>query len=187
MKRVFFSINPNNKEREVISQILEEKKSLFPSQTVRWVKEENIHMTLLFVGAVREEKMDNLLVANKKAVEAVKPFSIEFNQVCYTPEKGSPKIIWIKGGVSSSLLSLRDNLKTALADEGLKFVEEENLTTHITLGRVKSWEIKKMDTGEIPDVKEDLSFSLQVDSLYLMESVLRKGSPEYNILNSAFL
>ena len=186
MKRVFFSINPSDEDRDFIFRILSEKKDLFPLDVVRWVRKENIYITLLFIGLIKEDKMSNLFVAMKKAVEKIKSFTLVFDKICYHPQKGVPKLIWIKGEESSSISFLREELKKALVDEGLKFIEED-LLLHITLGRIKTWELKKMRREEIPQIEEELSFSLQVDSVFLMESILKKGSPDYNILNSVSL
>ncbi len=184
MKRLFFSINPSEDIRNSVFNILKEKEELFPSGCVKWVKKENIHITLLFLGLLREENMEKISLAATEALEGVDTFTVNFHRVCYHPPKKVPHLIWMEGESCPELSSLREDLKSSLQETGLKFIPENSFLPHITLGRIKAWEFKRMEREEIPEVEEEVSLSFPVESISLMESVLKKSSPDYNILKS---
>ncbi len=55
---------------------------------------------------------------------------------------------------------------------------------HINLGRIKTWEFRRLELEERPEVNEEISLSFEVNSIEVMESKLKKGGPEYDILES---
>ena len=55
---------------------------------------------------------------------------------------------------------------------------------HITLARIKRWEWNKIDPEEKPEVNESIDFTFTVESIEVMESVLKKGAPEYTVIES---
>ncbi len=184
IKRVFFAINPDQEKREKIWNILEEKKSLFPHGSVKWVEKENIHLTLIFVGGIKEEKIEKLIFAAKKTSKMIDPFEVPFFKVCYHYNKGVPQLIWLKGETTEELSLLKKELEKNLEEEGVVFAKKDDILAHITIGRVRKWEIKKMEKEEIPEVEEDISLSLPASSISLFESVLKKEGPQYNLLES---
>lgn len=60
----------------------------------RFIKPENIHLTLLFIGWVKKEEIDNISTNTGKVVETFKPFKIIYKSLGFFPESGSKKILW---------------------------------------------------------------------------------------------
>ena len=56
---------------------------------------------------------------------------------------------------------------------------------HMTLGRLKQWEFRKIEPEERPEINEEINLSFEVNSIEVMESELKRGGPEYTILESA--
>ena len=90
-----------------------------------------------------------------------------------------PKMIWAIGDRSEKFSQLRDDLGKALEiSEGRVF------SPHVTLGRVKQMEWRRVEPEGRPQVEQDLSLTIPVDSIEIMESVLKKTGPEYSIIQS---
>lgn len=184
MKNVFVSVVPDNKEKEMLLGLLSEKKEVFPRQAVKWADLNNLHLTVLFLGRINTEREEDVFCSVEKSLEGLKLFSVLFSSLCYYPSK-DPHMIILKGSPHKSFLLIRDRLKGNLKEKGVRYMEDDReFLTHITLGRLSKWEFRKMEREEVPDMKEDVSFNLQVNSVSVMESIQKRGSVEYKTLKS---
>ncbi len=105
---------------------------------VRWVKPEQIHLTLKFLGDTPVEKIADIQTILEETLQNMPSFPINLQSLGAFPKIDSPQIIWV--GIQTG-----DQLIAQLAqsiDEKLKplgFPEEtKKFSAHITLGRVKS-------------------------------------------------
>jgi len=174
--RIFIAINlPDNTKKNLARY--KERWSEIPA---KWVKENNIHLTLEFLGYISDQEVLDIINITKDAVAKCSQFSITLNKVSYGPDdKVPPKMIWVSGEVSEDLNSLKQKL-----DRALGIIETRKFTPHITLARIKKWDWQRKDPEEREDINEDINLNFDVNSIEVMESVLRRGGPEYTILES---
>jgi len=154
---------------------------------IRWTKKENLHITLVFLGYVREEELLDLFRIVKEVASRNKSFEVHLNKICYAPpKKMPPRMVWAIGERSSEFTALRDDLERSLAvSEKVPFVPENRaFSPHITLGRIKLWQWRQIEPEERPDVSEDISLSFRVNSVEIMESRLKRGGAKYTVLKS---
>jgi 2'-5' RNA ligase len=167
MKRAFIAITLPKDIREKLRLKQEEIKSLLEDDPVKWVEEENLHITLLFLGAVKDKEK---LIENLREVEK-KSFSVEIKEVCYFPkDKREAKMIWVTVD-DKEIKSFLGKIDTSL-----------DVLPHITLGRVRKWEWQKMPLEYIPDIEERFGISFKVKSFSLIESKTRRKGPDYDII-----
>lgn len=185
--RIFIAINlPEGIKKEIFSY--QEK---WPELPVRWVKPENIHITLAFLGYLSDEELLEVLKIAKEIAQRNNSFSINLKKICYgPPKKMPPRMVWAEGEKSEELGKLQKDLENSLSHaealakaDGLK--ETRPYTPHITLGRIRQWEFRQIESEERLEVNEDISFSFEVKSIEVMESQLKRGGPEYVVLASA--
>jgi 2'-5' RNA ligase len=81
---------------------------------------------------------------------------------------------------------LQRDLENSLSASSITGIESENrpYTPHITLGRIRQWEFRQIEPEERPEVNEEISLNFEVNSIEVMESQLKRGGPEYTILES---
>jgi len=184
--RIFIAINfPEEIKRE-----LEKFQSRWPELPIRWVKPENLHITLAFLGYLTDEELVEILRITKEVTQRHRPFSINLTKICYgPPKKTPPRMIWVEGEKSKDLANLQIDLEKSLTSSGkIKFEpEERSFTSHITLGRIRQWEFRQIEPEERPAVEEEISLSFDVSSIEVMESFLKRAGPEYEILERAEL
>ncbi|MBZ9572097.1 RNA 2',3'-cyclic phosphodiesterase [Patescibacteria group bacterium] len=184
--RVFIAVNlPENIKRKLTD--FQEK---WPELPTRWTKLENLHITLIFLGYISDEEVFEICKITKEVVQKNEPFSINLNKICYgPPKKMPPRMVWVKGEKSKKLTKLKNDLENALsASAGSKHRKETRpFSPHITLGRIRQWEFRKIEPEERPEVDIDLSLSFEVFSIEVMESFLKRGGSEYTILESTQL
>ncbi len=159
--RIFIAINLP----EGIKERLAAYQSKWPELPVRWTKKDNLHITLEFLGYLTDEELLKACQSTKELASKHKSFIITLNKICYGPPKKPPRMIWVVG----------------------EKIEELNLSPHITLGRMNAWEFRKIELEERPQVDEDINLSFEVDSIELMESVLKRTGPTYDVVESCKL
>lgn len=185
--RIFIAINfPERIKNEL--EIFQEKFSELPA---RWVKKENLHITLAFLGYVRDEDLPKIIEITKEVAKRHQPFSINLIKICYGPPKVKPpRMIWVIGERSIELGNLQNDLKNSLMALSIPQLEEEEgrgFIPHITLARVRKWEFKQMEPEERPEIDEDINLNFEVKSIEVMESHLKRGGAKYEILESVSL
>ena len=184
MHRVFIAINlPENIKKELV--FYQEK---WPGLPVRWTKEDNLHITLIFLGSVNDEEIVEICKVTKEAAEKHSSFLVNFKKISYGPPgKEPPRMVWVEGEKSKELGKLQQDLGNSLGNANLGKTEAREYALHLTLGRIKEWEFRKIEPEERPEINEEISLSFEVNSIEVMESELKRAGPEYCVLESASL
>lgn len=183
--RLFVAINLP----EDIKNKLASYQAKWPELPARWTKKNNIHITLVFLGYTSDEEIVEVCEIVRDIAQKNQSFSINLNRICYGPPgKVPPRMVWVKGEKSEELGKLQKNLQNVLFNSSFKEENEsneKNYTSHITLGRIKEWEFRRIEPDERPQIDEDISLDFDVNSIEVMESRLKKGGAEYVVLESA--
>ena len=184
MKRLFVAINLSDEIKNTLVEKQEELKLNFDTDPVKWVSKKNLHVTLSFLGSLKENKID--LITEKLKEIKIKPFTVDFFDLKYIPNRREAKLIWVEGK-SDELNNLQERVEEKLSNlEEINYTpEEREFIPHITLGRMKSFQFKKIPLEEVPLLEDEfVDLSAQVQSIELMESKLKKGGAEYTIIKS---
>jgi len=174
--RIFIAINlPENIKKKLAGY--QEK---WPDLPARWTKEINIHITLEFLGYITDEELLEVINIVKETAKNNRPFLINLTNVCYGPQNEKfPRMVWALGERSEELNYLKNDLSSKIGT-----TEIRSFIPHITLARINKWGWQKIDPEERPLIDEDINFNFEVNSIEIMESVLKRGGPEYSILQS---
>jgi 2'-5' RNA ligase len=188
-QRIFIAINFPEKIKEKIRAYQKEIDGLFPGQCpVRWVEKENIHITLVFLGYVQNEELPEIIEIVQKISEKYNSFPVSLNKIRYgPPKKIPPRMVWALGEKSEELGKLQKDLEDSLFSSPFKKLKEPETRVynpHITLGRIRKWDFKKIEPEERPEIKKDISLSFEVNSIEIMESQLKRSGPRYTVLQS---
>jgi len=179
-RRIFIAINlPEN-----IKKRLADYQNKWPELPARWTKEANIHITLEFLGYITDEELLEVSDIVKAVAENNSSFLIDLTNICYGPlhhkDAGqAPRMVWIIGEKSEELNYLKNDLS-----EKLGTLKIRQFIPHITLARINKWNWQRIEPEERPEINEDINLSFEVNSVEIMESVLKRGGPEYSILQS---
>lgn len=182
--RTFFCIELEDELKGKLNAIIRALKQRCAAR-VNWVRQENLHITVKFLGEVAPERLEALRAAAELALDGagLEPFEILLDRLGAFPELTRPRVIWV--GSSSpppQLQKLHEALERRL--EGLGFPREEKpYTPHITLGRVK--ELQGAAVAELAQrlrALEPFQFSARASELTLMESQLTPQGSIYRPL-----
>ena len=164
--------------REKIGEVsIELQKLTLP---VRWVKVTNIHLTIIFLGYVDEDKIDDIKEKVNLVVQRFSIFKTRLNGIGVFPNWRKPRVIWIGLGEEIERLSnLREELQTGLKVLGFK-PEKRPFAPHLTIGRFKGLVDRDEELKSILDRYHDLSGDLQyLNELVLFKSDLKPDGPVY--------
>jgi len=181
-QRIFIAINlPEEIKEQLISY--QDKWLELPC---RWTKKENLHITLEFLGYLADEEIAELCQKTKETASVKKVFDLHLNKVCYGPigkksplRSMSPSDSFLPSS-SSSIKSRTPRMVWVMGDK----IKGFNVIPHITLGRIKTWQFKQINPDERPEINEDINLRFKVESIEIMESRLKRGGPEYTVLES---
>ena len=191
--RIFIAINLPEKIKNQLEKLEKETAELFPEETsrglIRWVKKDNLHITLLFLGYIEEENIPQICEIVNEIAKTQNPFSLEFKKVLYgPPNKIPPRLVWVDLEKSAELTDLVKKLKEKVEETGfLEKMEKREFSPHITIGRIRTWQWKRIEPEERPDIKKDISLNFEVNSVEVMESQLKRSGAEYVILETCNL
>ena len=183
--RTFIAIELPEKIIYTIKKVQEEIKSY--GLKIRWVRPENIHLTLKFLGDTKAADTENVARAVSESVTDYPPISLAVKGIGVFPGIKRPRVIWL--GVSNQLDVLTTFQKTL--DEKLEAIgfpkEKRPFRGHLTLGRIKS----KIDPKTLNDaLKEFTRFESEhflADRIILYKSDLKPNGPVYTKLIETYL
>jgi 2'-5' RNA ligase len=164
--------------KEQLEEISEElRQSHLP---VRWVKVENIHLTIVFLGSVTEETIAGVKQKAGSTAAKFSAFQIRLNGVGTFPGWKRPRVLWIGlDGDIGGLSDLQDKLQGALEELGFK-PESRPFRPHLTLGRFKGTVNRAEELKWILDRFHDInSDDDYLKELVLFKSDLRPAGPIY--------
>jgi len=149
---------------------------------VKWVEEENFHVTLKFLGEVPEALVDTVDRGIKEAVEGVPSSVVVLRGVGAFPNLRRPRVIWVGMDSADVLRELQRRVESSLTKLGFER-EKKPFHPHVTLGRVKRLEGGTNCFEEVSSRwEEEVLGKVTVDRVYLIESTLTPRGPLYTVI-----
>lgn len=136
MVRTFVAANLT---RELQRALADVQTVLRSSQAdVSWVRQENLHLTLKFLGEVAEARLPKIAEAIREAAGTASPFEIALGGIGAFPSLRGPRVVWVgmEAG-AEALTALQAEVEARLQPVGFPR-ERRPFSAHLTLGRVRS-------------------------------------------------
>jgi len=152
---------------------------------VRWVKPGNIHLTMVFMGNVREEDLKPIGRATANVCRGYGPFNVFLNGTGVFGSKRNPRVLWARlNGDLERMSRFRDELQKELEPFGIK-QEKRRFKAHLTFGRFRKGARTGSDLDELLSQYQDLtSPACALNELVLFKSDLKPGGAVYTRLNA---
>jgi 2'-5' RNA ligase len=143
----------------------------------RWVPEENLHLTLRFIGEVPEPSFDDIAVALSGI--AVPAFDLTVMGVGHFERAHSPTMLWAGLQPNAQLTQLHDRIESALRRIGLE-AEDHKFHPHITLARLDNAVSSERVAGFIRANSLFRAAPFRVERFVLFSSVLGRSGSTYH-------
>jgi 2'-5' RNA ligase len=147
------------------------------------VNPDNIHLTLKFLGEIKDEKTAEVCNIVKAAAGRHKSFELDIESVGNFGGR-SPKVLWVGAGEGEeNLLELQEDIEESLVLAGWP-KETREFSSHLTLCRIR----KPAAGAKLAQVSEDYKDfklgTMPVDSVSVYQSELKPSGPVYTLLGN---
>jgi 2'-5' RNA ligase len=155
---------------------------------MKWVEEENIHLTLLFLGEVEDRELPALCRAVADCCAGQDAFTMSVESVGCFPNPRRPRIVWVGVGVGmAEVCTLHDALESPLMQLGCYRRENRPYTPHVTLGRIKGERASDELPAALARQAKWRGGETAVREVCVFSSELRPEGPVYTVLSRAKL
>lgn len=184
--RVFVAIELPAPVRRKLIEHIDRLRSTMPEVRASWSREENLHLTLKFLGDTPVPKVESLAQAARRAATKVEPFEVVIGGCGAFPSKGQPRVLW--AGIedpSGQLALLHRTLEDECSNAGFPR-ELRPFHPHLTIARIR----KPYDSRHLATLHKELGFepeAARASELAVIRSeLLREGSRHTIISRQAF-
>ena len=109
--RLFVALEIPATVRDNLATLIKELRNAEPK--ARWVRAENLHVTLKFLGETPSEKLEDIQNA-LSAVHSEQPVELDFRGLGFFPNEIRPRVLWAGMHASPNVQSLAASMDQAL-------------------------------------------------------------------------
>jgi 2'-5' RNA ligase len=169
----------------LLEKVQEDLKSM--RLRAKWVRPENIHLTLKFLGNINSADIDKIGGAMMETVDDFVGIDLVARGVGVFPEIKRPRVIWVGlGGQIQSLFTMQRLLEDNLAGLGFK-KEKKPFKGHLTLGRFRQTINPNTIRQFLREYADLASEKFTARRIILFKSDLKPTGPVYSQLRQAVL
>ena len=177
MQRVFIGIPVDKQSQLLINDLLKPIKN--SRQDIRWVPENNRHLTLAFLGNRPVSEVDNLLSLLDEAYQREAYFQYRLTTLERFPDLEG-RIIALTDKPTGALDNLYQITRKLLQSNNIEFYRKE-FRPHITLGRIRK--AKHVETT----FNRQIRINLKITKIILYQSTLTESGSIYSPLKTTQL
>ena len=132
--RLFIAIDISSEVRIKLQQLQQELKEVFSG--ARWVRIDNIHLTLRFLGDTSKGKLSELENTLRSACVSHGEIQLEHRGLGSFPSAEYPRVLWVGlREIPEGLLELQTKMEKAVQGEGFEAVTRP-FHPHLTVARI---------------------------------------------------
>lgn len=179
MKRLFLAIPIKTNNNGFIPLIEGLKLRLSHEQRINWVKPQNIHLTLKFIGDTHPDEIPQIIENIDIMVKRHKCFTMNFNSTGIFGSRYAPRVLWL--GMQNTPQELYDLEEDTLSTfDKLGFIRDrQNFVPHITLCRIKDLCEKQYFQKIVAGIEQKPYIEQNVNEIILFQSILRPEGAIY--------
>jgi 2'-5' RNA ligase len=147
---------------------------------LRWVRPENLHVTLKFIGEVEAARLDGI----RRALTAIgldAPVGLELRGLGFFPDERYPRVLWVGLNASGNLPALARDIDRALEGQGIAR-DQRAFTPHLTLARFEPRAFdEKLRTAIQKNSQREFG-AFEAREFHLIQSKLQPSGAAYTSL-----
>jgi len=188
--RVFIAIDIGQKVKKAMGNLLRQLQGVADGSAagikkgdVKWVRPENMHLTLKFLGEIKDDKIAEVCNIVENVAGRHKSFELNVESVGYFGGKIA-RVLWVGiGPGGDKLRQLAEELELELASAGWP-EETREFSGHLTLCRIKG-SVAGAKLARISEDYKDFKVGVvSADSVSVYQSQLMPAGPIYTVLGN---
>jgi RNA 2',3'-cyclic 3'-phosphodiesterase len=163
-------------------ELIQKLKSELKDEPVKWVADENLHLTMKFLGDTTIQQVSEIKNILRELAAFHSSFAIKLRGLGYFKSKGMPRVLFIKLENEDRLKQLALEIDEKLAKIGFP-KEGRPFKAHFTVARIKFLKNRK-NFYETAEKYHDTFFqSAHIYDIIFYQSHLKPSGPEYKVLD----
>ncbi len=145
---------------------------------IKFVEDENLHITLVFLGEIDESTVETLKSGLEENIKHP-PFEISVEGLGSFPSLSRPRVVWagIRKG-SKELTNIHETVMKTLNTLNIR-VKGEKFHPHVTIGRLKGSRNIQSLTKLLIEYSNYFFGEQQIDKVKIKQSILTPKGPIY--------
>jgi len=146
-----------------------------------WACEENLHLTLKFLGDIPVSKVETLSQVTQRAASNTSSFELAIAGCGAFPLRGQPRVLWIGiDDLSGKLAELHAALEEEFGQAGFAR-EQRSFHPHLTIARLR----QPQGARELAALHKEIGFESEtagISELAVVRSELRNEGPRHTVI-----
>lgn len=178
--RLFVALDLSDSVRAAISAFCENLRQAYPE--ARWARPEGIHVTLKFIGEVKEDRLEPIQAALGKVFTPA-PIEMDFRGTGFFPNERRPRVFWIGIHATPNLAQIASEIESQLEPLGIAH-ETREFSPHLTLARFD--DIRSIDKllAALRESNSQEFGAVKTSEMHLFQSKLGHGGAQYTRLKT---
>ncbi len=175
--RIFIGVDLPDDLKDSVYQTIKFLKLSY-NNSINYVAKENLHITLKFIGEIKEK--DLMSIESSLSKVAFPSFTVNLKGLGCFPDIFNARVLWI--GVNDenkNFSKLYNNILFHLPERFKN--EDRSFSPHLTLARLKEKQLKNFIN--LIDKEKDFG-NIEITSFQLYESKIERSGAKYNVLKS---
>jgi len=179
--RLFIAIELPATLRHQIKEHIDRLREQLPEVRASWTREQNLHLTLKFLGDTKVGRVETVSVALRGAANRLAPFELGIEGCGAFPPRGKPDVLWI--GIadrSGNLQKLHAALENECARAGFDR-DRRPFHPHLTIARLRD----PNGARPLAELHRQIGFepgSVKVTDTCLIRSELSSAGSRYTVI-----
>jgi 2'-5' RNA ligase len=180
--RLFIAIELPSSVRRSVQDHINQLRQAVPEARASWIREENLHLTIKFLGDTPVTKVEALSQAIQRTAHQVSPFELVIGSCGTFPSGRQPRVLWI--GIKDPTNN-QTKLQRALEDEceSAGFPRDARpFHPHLTIARLR----QPLGARRLGQLHREIGFdpvSVNIRDVCLIRSELRSEGSRYTVLS----
>lgn len=179
--RIFLAVFPPPETQQLVRGAIDSVRR--PGDGVSWVRRDNLHYTLRFLGEIGADGLRRAGEAAAEAAAGQPAFDVVLGAAGAFPNPSRARVLWV--GLSEGeapFVALAQRLEAALERRGFER-ERRGFTPHLTIGRVRepgtSWDER---LARVPSLAAEPAARFRVGSIAVVQSQLDPAGSIYRVV-----
>ncbi len=176
MKRTFFAVDIHP-DKKLLSDIQEIKASL-RDEKIKWIQDNQWHLTLKFLGDTREETIGSLIHDVSLGIRKLPCMNLHLFSLGLFKNLHNPRILWIGIKPDAMLSDVAKFINEITLQYGFE-AENREFSPHLTIGRIKEIRHTSILNTTIGQFKDTSFGTVRISEIIFYESILKPDGPVY--------
>ena len=178
MARVFIALTPDKSfNNEIIELKKGLKKGILSGKEIVWEDNNNHHLTILFIGEMEPEQIEELYLGINKIITSRTPIALEIQGISTFPAALSQSIV-AEISPSTQILKINERLSKVATIIGFEN-HVKKYRPHITIGRFKDRSRTVTEFGHLEELPKGY-----VNNIDVYKSEFISGKPVFKLIKA---